>query len=294
MTTNSERTGELVDAYLAFLGYDDRPAATVESLAELHRRHLARLPYENLEIMLGRPPSVDPLDSLARVAGVGRAGYCFHQNGVLEAALLGLGFTVSRRGGHVWTTDDDRWSGSLNHLVLVVSGLPTEDNPHGRWWPDVGLGDAIAEPLPLAVGDHEQGGFSYAITDVRDDGWSFRADPTGSFAGLETGAAPSLTEVAECHATLSTPPDGRFSRVLVVQRRMPEHVDVVRGCLAHTITPDGQTERELATYDEWRDALADGCGLSLAGVADDELRALFERQLVAHRSFMETRALETT
>ena len=178
-TKTSEPVARLVTAYLSFLGYDDRPPATVESLAELHRRHLSRVPYENLEIMLGRPPSVDPLDSLARVARVGRAGYCFHQNGALETALVDLGYSVSRRGGHVWTTDDDRWSGSLNHLVLVVSDLPTDDNPGGRWWPDVGLGDAIVEPLPLAVGDYEQGGFSYAITEVRDDGWSFRADRAG-------------------------------------------------------------------------------------------------------------------
>ena len=239
-TKTSEPVARLVTDYLSFLGYDDRPPATLESLAELHRRHLSRVPYENLEIMLGRPPSVDPLDSLARVARVGRAGYCFHQNGALETALLDLGYSVSRRGGHVWTTGDDRWSGSLNHLVLVVSDLPTGDNPGGRWWPDVGLGDAIVEPLPLAVGDYEQGGFSYAITEVRDDGWSFRADRQGSFLGLETGPAPTLTDVADCHTALSTPPDGRFARMLVVQRRMADHVDVVRGCLAPWSPPTGR------------------------------------------------------
>jgi hypothetical protein len=185
----------------------------------------------------------------------------------------------------VWTTEDDRWTGSLNHLVLVVSGLPTDANPGGEWWPDVGLGDAIVEPLPLVVGEYEQGGFSYAITEVRDEGWSFRADRQGSFLGLETGPAPTSTDVEECHARLSTPPDGRFARVLVVQRRVDGHVDVVRGCLAHRVTPDGHTETELTTYDEWRGALADGCGLSLAGVGDDELRALFDGQLVLHREW---------
>jgi len=174
------KRSDLVSSYLLRLGFEDRPAPTVESLTELHRRHLARVPYENLEIMLGRPPSVAPLDSLARVGRVGRAGYCFHQNGALETVLVDLGYDVSRRGGHVWTTEDDRWTGALNHLVLVVSGLPTDANPGGEWWPDVGLGDAIVEPLPLVVGEYEQGGFSYAITDVRDEGWSFRADQQGS------------------------------------------------------------------------------------------------------------------
>ena len=288
MTTTSELVPDLVDGYLTFLGYADRPAPTVASLVELHQRHLARVPYENLEIMLGRPPSVAPLDSLARVGRVGRAGYCFHQNGALEVALRELGFAVERRHGHVWTSEDDRHTGVLNHLVLVVTGLPTDDNPGGEWWPDVGLGDALGDPLPLVVGEYEQGGFDYALTEVRDDGWSFLADRTGSFTGVEVSGVPTDAEIAERHASLSTPPDGRFATVLVVQRRMPEHVDVVRGCLSHRITPGGQTEVELTSYDAWRSAIEDGCGLSLAEVDDAELRALFDRQLAAHRTYMET------
>lgn len=282
-------TSEVVAGYLAFLGFADRPAPTLESLRELHRRHLARIPYENLSIMLGRPPSVDPLDSLERVARAGRAGYCFHQNGALETVLADLGYAVSRRAGAVWDSDEERRTAALNHLVLVVSGLPTEENPGGEWWPDVGLGDAIVEPLPLVVGDYEQGGFRYAITEVRDDGWSFRADGQGSFQGVEVGPAPTLAEVADCHARLSTPPAGHFTRTLVVQRRMPDHIDVVRGCLATRTTAADKTETELTAYDDWRSAIADGCGLSLTGIDDAELRALFERQLAAHRIFMQTR-----
>jgi arylamine N-acetyltransferase len=289
VTTTSELVPELVDGYLAFLGYADRPPATVASLVDLHRRHLARVPYENLEIMLGRPPSVAPLESLARVGRVGRAGYCFHQNGALEVALRELGFAVERRHGHVWTSEDDRHTGVLNHLVLVVTGLPTDDNPGGEWWPDVGLGDALGDPLPMVVGEYEQGGFHYALTGVGDDSWSFLADRTGSFAGVEVSGVPTDGEIAERHASLSTPPDGRFATVLVVQRRMPEHVDVVRGCLSHRITPGAQTEVELTSYDAWRSAIEDACGLSLAGVEDVELRALFDRQLVAHRTFMAAR-----
>ena len=74
--------------------------------------------------------------------------------------------------------------------------------------------------------------------------------------------------------------------MLVVQRRMADHVDVVRGCLATVSPPTGRARRELTTYDDWRAAIADGCGLSLAEVDDDELRALFDRQLALHRAFM--------
>ena len=285
MTTTSERVPDLVDGYLRRLGYADRPAPTVASLVELHQRHLARCPTRtSRSCSAGRRRS----RRSTRWPGsgeVGRAGYCFHQNGALEVALRELGFAVERRHGHVWTSEDDRHTGVLNHLVLVVTGLPTDDNPGGEWWPDVGLGDALGDPLPLVVGEYEQGGFDYALTEVRDDGWSFLADKTGSFTGVEVSGVPTDAEIAERHASLSTPPDGRFATVLVVQRRMPEHVDVVRGCLSHRITPDGQTEVELTSYDAWRSAIEDGCGLSLAEVDDAELRALFDRQLrLAHRA----------
>jgi arylamine N-acetyltransferase len=223
------------------------------------------------------------------VARVGRAGYCFHQNGALETVLVELGFAVSRRAGAVWDSEEERLARALNHLVLVVSGLPTDENPSGSWWPDVGLGDAIVEPLPLVPGEYDQGGFRCAITEVRDDGWSFRPDPQGSFEGLEVGPGPTLAAVAACHTMLSTPPGGHFTRTLVVQRRMGDHVDVVRGCLATLVTPSGKAETELTTYDEWRAAIADGCGLSLAEVEDEELRALYERMWKAHLAFVAAR-----
>ena len=149
MTTTSELVPDLVDEYLTFLGYADRPAPTVASLVELHQRHLARVPYENLEIMLGRPPSVAPLDSLARVRRVGRAGYCFHQNGALEVALRELGFAVERRHGHVWTSEDDRHTGLLNHLVLAVTGFVhcERDGNASRYW----VNDQCLERFPSAA-----------------------------------------------------------------------------------------------------------------------------------------------
>src|SRR3954452_19280688 len=128
---------DAVAAYLRRVEYDGDLAPTYDTLLALHRAHLDAVPYENLGIMLGRSPSVDPAASLARVGEVGRAGYCFHQNGALEVVLRALGFQMSRRHGHVYTAEEHRDDTSLNHLVLVADGLATDDNPGGRWWVDV-------------------------------------------------------------------------------------------------------------------------------------------------------------
>ena len=265
------------------MGVEGDLPPTYDTLLTLHRAHLGAVPYENLGIMLGRPPSVDPGESLARVGSVGRAGYCFHQNGALGAALSELGFELSRRHGHVYTSEDDRDDSYLNHLVLVADGLPTDDNPGGRWWVDVGLGDAFRDPVAVTVGRHDQDGFHYEITEVRDDGWSFRHDRAGTFTGIEVSTRSTEQPVVEAaHARLSAPVDGRFAKVVVVQRRDATGVDTVRGCLHHRTLADSATETELSSYDAWRAALVDGTRLSLEGVEDGELRALYDAQWAKH------------
>jgi arylamine N-acetyltransferase len=279
---------EATAAYLRRVGIDadaELPP-TYGTLLALHRAHLDAVPYENLGIMLGRPPSVDPRASLARVGAEGRAGYCFHQNGALGTVLSELGFELSRRHGHVWTAEEDRAATSLNHLVLVADGLPTDDNPGGRWWVDVGLGDAFRDPVAVLVGHHEQSGFDYEITAVREDGWSFRHDRAGTFTGIEVSSLPvDQPAVDAAHANLSSPQDGRFARILVVQRRDETGTDTVRGCLWIRTEADARSETELATYDAWRDALVEGTRLSLEGVDDAELRALYGDQWAKHEAW---------
>jgi N-hydroxyarylamine O-acetyltransferase len=273
-------------AYLRRLGIDEALPPTLESLRLIHRRHQEHVPYENLGIMLGPAPSVDPAASLERVGSVGRAGYCLHQNATLEVVLRNLGFDVERRHGHVWTDPASRDDDELNHLVLVVSGLPAADNPGGRWWPDVGLGEGFLEPLPLVVGDYHDGPFTYRITEVTDDGWSYTNDPSGSFTGLEVTRRPTdPMAVLEAHTLLSTPPDGHFTRMLVVQRRDEAGLDTVRGCVHIRIDAAGRRTTDLTTYDEWRAALVD-LGVSLEGIDDADLRRLWERSWESHEAWV--------
>lgn len=274
-------------AYLRRLGFASAPPPSLETLVALHRAHLATIPYENLGIMLGRPPSTDVADTVDRIAATGRAGYCFHQNGAFEALLTALGFQVSRRHGHVWTDEAHRWETSLNHLVLVVEGLPTTANPDGRWWVDVGLGDGFVDPLPLVAGRHDQDGFVFGLDDVSPTRWSFRHDPLGSFSGAEVSDRP--IEVAAAHELLSTGPDSHFTRFLIVQRQDVHGTHTMRGCVLSLVRPgSSQVVAELTSYDAWRAALADPLRLPLDDVDPAELADLFQRSLAAHRAWVES------
>jgi len=283
-------------AYLRILGYDAPPPPTLDTLAELHRRHLERIPYDNLSIQLGRPDPVDPEACVDLVARTGRLGYCFHQNGALELLLRSLGFDVTRRHGHVWTKPEDQLDPFLNHLVLVVSGLPTDECPGGHWWVDVGLGDGFREPLPIMRGEHLDAGFRYELyagfgvtAAGRPHGpaaWTFSHDPAGSFTGIVvTERANDVAAVGLSHKRLSTDPSSGFLKCLVVARRDATGVDILRGCVLSRIEPGGTEARDLTSYDEWRAALTDAAGLPVDDVPADELRALFDRNLAAHREW---------
>jgi len=288
-------------AYLRRLGFDEAPPPTLESLRALHRAHLERIPYENLGIQLGQPPSADPKETVRRIAEVGRAGYCFHQNGAFEVLLRSLGYAVTRRHGHVWANHVwanpvDRLNTALNHLVLVVSGLPTDDNPGGHWWVDAGLGDGFAEPLSLVRGTHEDGGFRYEIgagsgsqASGRPQGpaaWTFEHDPAGAFSGVMITERDSSQQAVDAsHRHLSTDPASGFVKLLTVMRRDATGVDVVRGCVLQRVQAGTTTERDLTSYAEWREALADATGLPLDDVDPAGLEAVWTRMRAAHEAW---------
>ncbi|SED33935.1 N-acetyltransferase [Nocardioides exalbidus] len=286
--------GAGVDRYLAALGLAERPAATLDGLREVHRAHVARIPYDNLSIMLGRPDPVDPRAGVARVAAGGRLGYCFQQNGALEWLLTRLGFAVSRRHGHVWMHPEGQLASDLNHLVLVVSGLPTDENPGGHWWADAGLGEGFAEPLPLVRGEHDVDGWSYGIgagygaqAAGRPTGpaaWTYRHLPGGVLSGIVvTSRDHSSDAVAAAHVALSLGEGSPFRRVLVAQRIDGPQQLTVRGLVHQVLTPGSRDQRDLVSYDDWRSALADDLLLPADDVTDDEWTSLWERTRASHR-----------
>lgn len=285
-------------AYLDRLGLASRPPASLVGVREVHRVHVARIPYDNLSIMLGRPDSVAPAESVGRVVSGARLGYCFHQNGAFEWLLTELGFSVSRRHGHVWSRPEDELGTSLNHLVLVVSGLPADGNPGGHWWVDAGLGEGFAEPLPLVRGDHVVEGWSYGIgagygaqAAGRPTGpaaWTYRHLPGGVLRGIVvTSRDHSAEAIADSHRTLSAGEGAPFRRVLAVQRIDGPAQRTVRGLVHQVLTPDGRVQRDLTSYDQWRAALVDDLLLPVDDVTHDEWRDLWDRTLTSHRAWDE-------
>ncbi|MFJ9933251.1 arylamine N-acetyltransferase [Streptomyces virginiae] len=241
-------TSDFFDGYLRRLGVADPGAPSAAGLFALQRAHLERIPYENVDIQLGRPPGIDPELSVRRFAA-GRGGYCFHLNGAFGALLEALGYDVTR---HVGAVSADAASRAVrgDHLVLTVRVEGAE------YWVDAGLGDmGPYDPLPLRSGTYEQNGFTYSLArldplDGEGPGWSFFAS-SGGARRMNFRDAPARTADFEAmHAWLSTDAESPFVRTFAVFRRDAEGTDGLRGKVLIRTERGKQTDERVLSGPE--------------------------------------------
>jgi arylamine N-acetyltransferase len=277
----------VIDEYLDRLGLEREPPSA-GALRRLHRAHVERVPYETIWIHIGERYDVSPERSVARIAGSTRGGYCFHLNGAFSELLVALGYRVVRHVGGVHGPTGPTEDAMTNHLVLTAHGLPSDDNPSGDWYVDVGLGDALYDPLPLIPGVYEQPPFVLELTAMADGvgDWHLAHDPAGSFPGMAWRGAPTgMTAFESTNTALSTAPDSGFVKVLSVQRRGASHVDIMRG-LSLIRVEDAKRERTLASKAELAEALREIFGFDVEDFPGDALDALWARARAAHEAYL--------
>lgn len=263
-------------AYLAHLGLDGAlgppsPAA----LRVLHHAQLRHVPYENLEIQLGRPTTIDPLDSARRII-TGRGGYCYHLNGAFGALLATLGYDVTPVRGAVPQARDDG-TGYGNHLVLLVR---FDDE---TWLADVGLGDGFHDPVPLEEAVLDQPPFRYRLEKVTGPYWRFHHDERASISGFDLDVTPTrISALAPIHHELSTSPESMFVQKSVVQQRRGDHSITLRGCVLTRTDGTGRVARDVTNAAEWWALIHDGFGLRLDDVDTAARTTLWQRIRNAH------------
>jgi N-hydroxyarylamine O-acetyltransferase len=209
-------------AYLDRIGYAGDLLPTLPVLEGLHLAHATHIPFENLDVLLGRPIALDVASLQAKLVEAGRGGYCFEQNSLFAAALAAVGFHVEPLAARV--RNGTRVLPRTHMILLVRVG-------DGAWLADVGFGgEGPLLPLPL-VPDREapQFAWTYRLTEAdglwtlqlrRDAGW----DPLYAFT-LER-QEPVDFEVANHY--VSTHPESIFARTLTVQLSGPEGRRVLR------------------------------------------------------------------
>jgi len=247
--------------YLTRIGLERAPSPTLEGLRAVHRAHLLAIPYENLDVQLGRPVTIERPAIFEKIVSRRRGGWCYEMNGLLGWALGELGFDVTRATGAV-TREVAGDAVVANHLVLRVA------LEEGIYLADVGFGDGPLDPIRVVPGPFASRGFTFGLEQVDTDWWRLRNHPNGAAPSFDFNLAPAdETRFATQCDHLQTAPDSHFILNLFCFRQREDGVAMLRGRVLRMIRPDGFTDRVLESADDLVATLHDVLGLDVPEAA---------------------------
>jgi len=246
-----------IPSYLDRISYFGSTSPTIETLRAIHRAHMLTVPFENLDIALGRKIVVDEDVTVYKVVELRRGGFCYELNGAFAALLRALGFNVTLLSARV-AREKGGEGPEFDHLTLRVD----LDEP---WLADVGFGESFLEPLRLEA-ESEQ------------------ADPAGRFRLLHLGERLQLERRVEerwkrqysftlqprrleefaamCHYH-QTSPNSSFTQGRICTRATPEGRITISG-MKLIITRNGKRDEQmLASEQELMAVLRQHFGISL-------------------------------
>ena len=221
-------------AYLGRIHYSGELTPTAATLRELHRAHLLEVPFENLDIHLGRPITLDQEPLFDKIVTHRRGGFCYELNGLFALLLRGLGFEVTLLAAGVARADGG-FGPEFDHLTLLVQIPLSMDSgqiaqsaqlavPHPQplipnpqlpaWLADVGFGDSFREPLRLVEGlEQQQDGRAYRLDRAGEHLTLMQRDTSGWQPQYRFTLQPHVwVEYADMCRYHQTSPESSFTR----------------------------------------------------------------------------------
>jgi len=206
-----------LDAYRERTGYRGRLTASHEVLAALHLAHATHIPFENLDILLGRGIDLRLESIEAKLVAAKRGGYCFEHNLLFDAVLRAAGFPVRKLAARVRIGTERLLP--RTHMLLLVE---TEQGPCVA---DVGFG-MHGLLLPIALTDDEpvsQFGWTYRLRESTGQ-WTLQSLDEGQWRDLYafTLEPQERVDYEVANFYVSSHPASRFVQTLTAQRLTPE------------------------------------------------------------------------
>ena len=270
-----------VKAYLARIGYSGMVRRDLETLTAIHRAHLSAIPYENLDIHLGRSLPLGAGHAFDKIVSSRRGGWCYEMNGLLAAMLQELGFDLYLAAGAVRREKfGDKTIG--NHLVVIAQ----LERPY---LVDVGFGDGPLDPIPLAEGRYMHGSFEIGL-ERQCEWWRFRNHTAAAGESFDFKEQPrDIDWFQEKCTELQTSPESGFTKTTVLQRRLPDRIYVLRGLRASNIRASNATACVVESQSEYARLLSDWFDIDLGAdlarlwpVVEQQHRAWLAEQATAH------------
>jgi len=247
-----------VASYLDRIAYSGQTEPTAENLRALHRAHLLAVPFENLDISLGRKIIADESAILTKVIDLRRGGFCYELNGAFAALLRTLGFPVTLLSARV-ARESGEEGPEFDHLTLRV-------DLKEAWLADVGFGDSFLEPLRLEPGiEQADPAGRFRLIEDGSRWYMQKSEPDGSWKqqysfSLQPRRLEEFAAMCHFHQTSS---ESSFTRKRICSRATAQGRITVSE-MKLIVTCDGQREeRILNSAEEWSSTLREQFGIRL-------------------------------
>lgn len=244
-------------------------APDLDCLRGVHRSWRERVPYENLDIQLGKSIDLDDEALYDKIIRRRRGGYCFEQNGTLALLLRAIGFDVTMVEGGVLREPrgDEAWG---NHNVLLV------DVDGQRWVADVGIGDGFREPLPLSEGRHRQDGLDYRLERLDARTWRLHEPPSALVASYDFHTKPArLTDFTTRNRQLSTAPDSPYVTTLMIALPDGTGTALLLSRTLRKVGPGAREPEKVAGPEQFASLLRDRFDVSIDDLGSDAITRLW-------------------
>lgn len=259
-----------LDAYLRRIGYDGSREPTLQVLHDVVHAHVMTIPFENLDVLLGRPICLDAASLQKKLVQERRGGYCFEQNGLLLLVLEAMGFEVSPLSARVKIGYP---RGELTPRTHLVVRIELEGQ---SWLADVGVGGlSPTAALKLELDVHQatpheprrivRDGDLYYHQALLGDGWE-------DVYQLTLEQMPLIDrEVANWYT--STNPQSRFKNILMAARAAAdgERLTILNDEFSIRDASGKATKKPIRSQTEMLDLLAEHFGVQLHGSGGEDL-----------------------
>lgn len=255
---------------LRHIQFDQSISVDLSTLAQLQQRFLLTVPFENLDIHLGRKIDLDVESAFEKIVGQKRGGFCYECNALFKSLLDALGFEsyfISAR----MARDAGQFAPEFGHIAIIVT---LNDQ---QWLVDVGNGQSCREPLLLG-GDLEFGsdGQRYRLQRYDDQRWAMMwrgADTEFQARFIFTDQAHPLQafqQQCDFHQTSDLSP---FTQKALITRALPkgERITLLQNRFTRTLDTGEQQQNSLSQPQIQR-VLADEFGVQLQA---DEIQKIY-------------------
>ena len=245
-----------INKYLERVSFKEPIHPNIRTLYDLHLAHMLAVPFENLDIGLGRIIRLDEQAIWDKIIVNKRGGFCYELNGLFAGLLKEMGSDVTYLNARVFN-QTGKLGSDFDHLTLLVQNPGQPE----RWLVDVGFGDSFTQPLYLdEQGEQTQGLRAYRLEQTLDGYVMWQKNYAGQwdrqyFFDFQSHTFPE-DYLAGCQYH-QTSPKSSFTHGSIISIATPNG----RVSLEETkliITENGKrTEQKVASKDEYQFLLKD-------------------------------------